>query len=75
MGLLIALSPFEVTLSVSGCQGRQRSINDVPEALVFEHQGNHLAPLRVVVAVVVKWIYIELHVLQESLSWCWLCWQ
>ena len=56
LGLLITLGPLKVSLGISECQGEKRSVNDVPEPFVFEHQGNHLAPLGVVVAIVVKWL-------------------
>ncbi len=55
LGLLITLGPLEVSLGIGECRGEKRSVNNVPEPFVFEHQGNHLAPLGVVVAIVVKW--------------------
>ena len=56
LGLLITLGPLEVSLRIGECWGEKRSVDDVLEPFVFEHQGNYLAPLGVVVTIVVKWL-------------------
>ncbi len=55
LSLFVVSAPFSIGLRVrSGVRCRCSAINHIPESLVFEDQGNHLAPVYIVIPIVIE---------------------
>ena len=71
LGLLVTSAPVLISIRISGGVGcRCSAVDYVPESSMFEDQGNHLAPVGVVVPIVVEEWNLVLAVLELWLSRC-----
>jgi hypothetical protein len=69
LSFFVAAAPVEVAFRVDGVVRSEGSaVNHVPESSVVEDQGNHLAPVSVVIPIVVEERDLVLSVLKLRLS-------
>jgi len=69
LGFLVAVAPVKVGIRVgSVVRSRGSAINHIPESSVLKNQGNHLAPVCIVVPIIVEEQDLVLDVLKLWLS-------